>query len=352
MRTIRVFVLSLRHLPVCMRFFSVIFAFVVDESLISASHNWGISSILLIPGVLACWIFPWRAALALEWGLLWIHLALIASSRGWSGYVVQVFISGTITDFVLVGSFGALRTSMDQSQEFHRIKDQWITNLNHDFRNPLTGIMGSLDILKRYGDRMTKSECQTFLDQAMYSCEEMERMTSNIRAAIHAKDDIPQPRCEPFWLDHVVSNMLRYIYTFDHPLSDLCIEDSIMVLADPQQVQQVLRNLLHNAFKYAPENTPVSVQLGCDQVNGCAYVCVRDKGSGIAPEQIPHLFQKFSRLGESRVDGTGLGLYNCRRMVENMAGQIWVESTGIDGEGSSFFFTLPLCPEFEIPTTG
>src|SRR5207302_394186 len=106
MWNIRGFVLSLRHLPVCMRFFIVIFAFVVDELLIIASHNWGISSILLIPGVLACWIFPWRVALALEWGLLWIHVGLIiAFHSGWSGYVVQVFISGTVTDFVLVGSF-------------------------------------------------------------------------------------------------------------------------------------------------------------------------------------------------------------------------------------------------------
>lgn len=71
------------------------------------------------------------------------------------------------------------------------------------------------------------------------------------------------------------------------------------------------------------------------------YICVKDTGPGIPVEEIPHLFQKFVRLQRDKsIQGTGLGLYLCKQLVEAMGGRIWVESTGIAGEGSSFFFTV------------
>ncbi|HEX3640657.1 MAG TPA: HAMP domain-containing sensor histidine kinase [Ktedonobacteraceae bacterium] len=344
MDAIRNHVLYLRQLPICVRFFSAIFIFIIEEAFIISLHDWGFSSILLILGLFICWVFSWKEALALEWGLLWIHIVLLTVYQGWSIHVLAVFISGTVTDLILVISIGAFRSAMDRLQEFHQIKDQFLANLNHDMRTPLTTAIGSIGILREYGAKLSAPEQQMFLDQASYSCDEVARLTSNIRDAMTAIDDVSPPQLEAFHLDQVVKELLRYIYTFEHPLVDLHIPTGVEVLADITQVQRVLRNLLHNAFKYAAKGTPISVKIGINE--GAACVCIKDQGYGIDPEKASQLFQKFSRLHDERhVDGTGLGLYNCRRMVENMGGQIWVESSGIEGEGSSFYFTLPLfCP--------
>src|SRR5205807_6971443 len=103
MRNIRGFVLSSRYLLVYMRFFSVVLLFGIEEPLVVYFGFWGISSILLLPGVLACWLFPWSTAFVLEWCLLLIHTIIIVACKGWCGYVAMSFIAGTITDLVLVG---------------------------------------------------------------------------------------------------------------------------------------------------------------------------------------------------------------------------------------------------------
>src|SRR5947209_11760471 len=314
MQVMRKHVLSLRQMPAMLRFVNVITLFVASEALIVPWHNWGIATIFTLSGMLACWVFSWRVALTIEWGLLWVHMGLIFYCQGWSGYIIEVFVAGTFMDVVLVGSVGALRSAMDKSNEFHRIKDQFLANLNHDIRTPLAGTIGSLDLLKVYGDRLTQAERQLFLEQAIFSCDEIERLTGNIRMAMRATDDVPPPQRRVFRLDVAVSNLLRYIYTFDHPLADLSIQEGIEVFADTQQTQQVLRNLLHNAFKYAPAGTPISVHVGVFQwVEGFAYICVGYQGAGIPLKDMDKLFQKFSRIERSKhVDGSGLGLYNCR----------------------------------------
>jgi signal transduction histidine kinase len=125
-----------------------------------------------------------------------------------------------------------------------------------------------------------------------------------------------------------------------------------MVRADRQFLHQILVNLLSNAFKYTPGGTTITISAepyvpapenGTRETAPKVLVCVQDAGPGIPPEDIPLLFGKFVRLKRDMVGsvrGTGLGLYICKQMVENMGGRIWVESTGIPGEGSRFCFTL------------
>jgi signal transduction histidine kinase len=112
---------------------------------------------------------------------------------------------------------------------------------------------------------------------------------------------------------------------------------------DPRRLRQVIENLIGNAVKYAPAGTPVTVSVR-RSADG-AEVSVADAGPGIPPEEIPGLFQKFSRLGAARrsgVHGTGLGLYICRSIVEAHGGRISV--AGGPGGGSVFTVVLPRAP--------
>ncbi len=110
------------------------------------------------------------------------------------------------------------------------------------------------------------------------------------------------------------------------------------------RLERILTNLLSNALKYSDPGTPVWMQ--AQPLDGEVRIAVKDQGRGIAPEHVPHLFEKFYRADSSRkAEGIGLGLYITRLMVEAHGGRIWVESEV--GKGSTFSFTLPIAPERE-----
>lgn len=125
---------------------------------------------------------------------------------------------------------------------------------------------------------------------------------------------------------------------------ELCIPPSLAVQADPARLRQVLLNVSVNALKYSPPGSPIifSARPIRDPVPS-VVMSVIDKGNGIAPRDQDRLFQRFIRLERdlnSTIRGSGLGLYISRRLVEAMGGKIWVESSGIPGEGSSFNIQL------------
>jgi PAS domain S-box-containing protein len=114
--------------------------------------------------------------------------------------------------------------------------------------------------------------------------------------------------------------------------------------ADPERIGQVLDNLLSNAVKYTPRGG--SIVLEARRSEGTVCVEVRDSGRGLAPEEIPRLFEPFQRRrrpDEDATDGTGLGLYICKGILEMHGGRIWCESDG-RGRGARFCFELPSPP--------
>lgn len=141
------------------------------------------------------------------------------------------------------------------------------------------------------------------------------------------------------------------------------VPTNLEIWGDPVHLQQILMNLISNAIKYSAAGTPVDVtalrvidtqyeeirwRRRMAHVRDMIEIVVHDYGLGIPPDQVPLLFQRFSRLPRdlaSKVIGNGLGLFNCRVLTEAMGGRIWVESQGIAGKGSTFHVRLPLPPE-------
>jgi signal transduction histidine kinase len=112
------------------------------------------------------------------------------------------------------------------------------------------------------------------------------------------------------------------------------------VLGDREHAQRVLANLLENAIKYSPEGGPVEVNTCA--IDGHVRFTIRDKGLGIPESMREQIFEKFTRLDPQMtrgIGGTGLGLYICRQLVEQMDGRIWVEEN--NPRGSAFSFELP-----------
>jgi two-component system sensor histidine kinase BaeS len=128
-----------------------------------------------------------------------------------------------------------------------------------------------------------------------------------------------------------------------HPVRIDAAPDLPLVLADADRLEDVLANLTGNAAKFSPPGAPIHLSLtaGCDTV----AIAVRDRGQGIAADEIPRIFDRFyqvQRGADRRAGGSGLGLYIARAYVEAMGGAIRAESAS--GEGSTFTVTLPAAP--------
>jgi signal transduction histidine kinase len=194
----------------------------------------------------------------------------------------------------------------------------------------------------------------------MYSCEELQLLVNNVLDAMQISTDTTALTLEELVVADVVHDVLRHIdprWLQEHHLV-LNISPDIVVLAHAQYLRQILRNLLSNSFKYAPVGTPVEIT--AERYGDTALVArpssevcisVKDYGPGIPPAEIPRLFVQFGRLKRDlsgKIRGTGLGLYVSKQLVEAMNGRIWAESSGIEGEGSRFCFTLPCAPRSKI----
>jgi signal transduction histidine kinase len=251
-----------------------------------------------------------------------------------------------------------LESAYEQQLHLNELKDQFLLNVNHELRTPLTEIHGYLDLLTEYRGQLDETLQNTFIDHAVHGSEELLQLVGNVLDAIRGDIFRKEPQYEELSMAQMVNEVIALFEPDKQQDYDLnvYIANPLIVRADRQFLHQVLVNLLSNAFKYTPRGTPIKISaepLVSSSDNGMqedlpkVLVCVQDAGPGVPPADIPLLFGKFVRLKRDMVGsvrGTGLGLYISKQMVENMGGRIWVESTGVRGEGSRFYFTLDARP--------
>lgn len=233
----------------------------------------------------------------------------------------------------------------ERLQEMDKLKDQFMVTASHELRTPLTSIQGYLELLVTYGQTATPEQLQDFLLKAQRGSEELTLLLNNVMDASRLEIDagIRRAHLQPVQVEEAVQSVIELLepqLMKEHRKVDVSIPTSLTVQADPARLRQVLLNLGMNALKYSPEGSPItfSARLVSDPVPA-VIVSLIDRGNGIPPQEQKHLFQRFVRLERelnSATRGSGLGLYISRRLIEAMGGKIWIESTGIPGEGSSF----------------
>jgi signal transduction histidine kinase len=358
----------------CIVGLSFVFCLGIFMFIFPASHN---GSSLGIPVALSVWMFKRRGAVI---SLILTLLALIVvntitvRSILWPPALLLSFFTGSVAMLVEALIIGFLRYALEmadaatikaqqaekalakafeQQRQLNQLKDQFLLNVNHELRTPLTEILGYLELLHEGGERFDLPLRETFLKKAIQGCEELEVLVGNVLEAAHAGNDVEPPRRENLPVVKIVNDVLERFDPRKRQEHDVCLDipEELTVLANEQYMRQVLRNLLSNAFKYSPSGSQVIISVNryesdCQDNTASDQVCikVKDVGLGIPPEEIPLLFGKFVRLKRDlsgNVRGSGLGLYVSKQLVEAMGGRIWVESSGLSGEGSSFSFTLP-----------
>ncbi len=247
----------------------------------------------------------------------------------------------------------SIMQDITQLKELEQRKDEFIMHISHELRTPLTALSGFLQIINDFRSQLDEATMTTFLSRSLENCEELSLLVNEVLEVLQFKHDTKPAPAEALSLHFIVHEVIAQLGPRKEQeyLLQLNIPEEVTVWANRQQLCQVLRNLLSNVFKYAPKQTPVTISamLQDDSAHETTsgpsvLIRIQDAGPGIPLAEQQQLFEKFSRLKRdlaSPIRGTGLGLYICKQLVEQMGGRIWVESSGRLGNGSCFCFTLP-----------
>ncbi len=265
----------------------------------------------------------------------------------------------------------AVSRAFTREQELSQLKDQFITNVNHELRTPLMAMHGYIKLLRLRHQALAPERRSELIEKAARAGDDLVTLVTSILEIHNLEQTAEAFTPAPTRLYETVESAIRLVAAQTENNQALnagerelrvAIPANLFVLADPVRLQQILTNLLSNAIKYSPPGAPIEVaaralpaawdasqgiRAGLRGPAAMAQITVRDFGLGIPPEQIPLLFERFVRLPRdlaSSIAGNGLGLYLCRTFTEAMGGKIWVESSGIQGEGSTFHLRLPLSP--------
>lgn len=236
-----------------------------------------------------------------------------------------------------------------------RIKSEFLANMSHEIRTPLNGIIGFSNLLSRTHLDVRQKE---FLGHILGASETMQGIIndildfSKIEAGKLVLEQVPVNVREV--LDDTLSMLALQAHRQNLELLGLVYDDvPLLVKSDPLRFKQLLSNLVGNALKFTEEGE-VIVRIMLDDEEAvpdtspvvsrcCLRIAVTDTGSGLSEAQRQTLFQAFSQADTTqarRFGGTGLGLAICKQLVQQMGGQIDLESE--EGQGSTFWFTLPL----------
>ncbi|HKZ50516.1 MAG TPA: ATP-binding protein, partial [Dehalococcoidia bacterium] len=227
-------------------------------------------------------------------------------------------------------------------KEVEKLKDEFVSLLSHDLRQPVAVIQGYAQFLQRrlVRDGSPKSTLE-HLEAILVSTRRLSTMIADLVDSARLESGRLQLRKEDVSLPDLVSAMAPALVGSDAQ-QRVRIEPAghlPKVTADPERLERVVANLLTNALKYSPDDSEVLVRL--QAVDGEVVTSVVDRGIGVHPEDLPYIFDRFYTAKTSgKAEGLGLGLYITKMLVEAHGGRIWAESE--PGEGSSFSFTLPL----------
>jgi signal transduction histidine kinase len=235
-------------------------------------------------------------------------------------------------------SFNQMAESLAQADVQRR---NMIADIAHELRTPLTVVQGSLEALMDGVYELTPENVASVYRQTLV----LSRLVGDLRDVALAEAGQLQldrkPVSLPAVIDQVSAGLEAQAREKGVTVKLEMAETLPAVEADEQRLAQVLFNLMSNALRHTPAGGTITVS--AEQREGQLVVGVRDTGTGIAPEDLPHVFERFYRADRSRArstGGSGLGLTIARQIVEAHGGRIWAQSWL--GAGSTFMFRLPL----------
>ena len=235
-----------------------------------------------------------------------------------------------------------------------KMQKDFINVAAHELRTPIMPILGLSQLL--YEKVLNKNLKQEILKESLQiivrNSSRLHKLIESLLDVIRIESDKLRLNKERFDIYKLVNdtindfvnkfentekNIFKVVYSDDN---DDGKDGIIFVYADRDRIQEVISNLLNNAYKFTESGQIiVKIKKKIDYENKQAEIIVKDTGTGIDKEILPRLFEKFATKSEA---GTGLGLYISKKIVEAHGGKIWAENNSSDDRGATFYFTLPI----------
>lgn len=267
-----------------------------------------------------------------------------------SAHVYDEFDQSVVEELVARASVALDNARLySNAQEANQAKDEFLAQLSHELKTPITAVLGYARLLEQGG--LDETEVKLAVDSIKTSAEAQARLVEDILDVSRAVMGKFRMDVSPLDLTHVISASVDSVRPAAAAKS-ITIEivkecNACFVLGDPNRLQQVAWNLIVNAIKFTPTGGTVTIRLA-REVN-LVTLDVHDTGAGIAAEFLPHVFDRFAQgQGSQQRGGLGLGLAIVRQLVELHGGTVSVTSAGL-GCGASFRVTLPVLLAEQVP---
>ncbi|MHA7111106.1 ATP-binding protein [Sunxiuqinia elliptica] len=235
-----------------------------------------------------------------------------------------------------------LRIAKQKAEESDHLKSVFLSNMSHEVRTPMNGIVGFSELLIRSDDPIKQEK---YVRTIQNSCEQlMHIINSIVDISLIEADQVHVNKTE-VELEHIF-NYVNSILQEDFERKSVHLkqleipENCCELTTDASKLTQILTNLISNGLKFTSQGF---VEYGVRRQNGTLHFHVRDTGIGIPEEKHPVIFERFRQVEEGntrKYGGSGLGLSIAKSFVEALEGQIWLQSK--PGEGSTFFFSIPV----------
>jgi signal transduction histidine kinase len=233
-----------------------------------------------------------------------------------------------------------IRSQYEQLKESDKMKKEFINIAAHELRTPILPILAISQIIRPKVDDKERE----YIDIIIRNAKRLQRLAENILDVTKIESNRLKLNKERFNLNDVITNTIEDVIINKDFFKNTNIKLSyqprdIFIEADKQQLTRVIFNLLNNAIKFTKEGT---ISVIAEKKDSQVFVIVKDTGKGIDPEILPQLFSKFV---SKSFEGTGLGLFIAKSIVEAHGGKIWAENNNNNGngieKGATFYFTLP-----------
>jgi signal transduction histidine kinase len=242
--------------------------------------------------------------------------------------------------------FTQLQVAYEELQELDKVKDDFVSIASHEIRTPLTLVKGYSSTLLRPDLNLPPEKRQKFIVGIDDACNRLINLIDNLLSVSRIESGRFRINAQPVNIKEVINHAVAGFqgqlgnHTLELELSD----DETRARCNRDQFEQVVNNLISNAIKYSPGGAiKVTTRKLNDGLTSQIEFRVSDQGIGISGEHISKIFDKFYRAETGltrKTQGTGLGLYICKSIINSYNGEIWAESK--PSEGTTFVVTLPV----------
>ncbi len=255
-------------------------------------------------------------------------------------FYINITLRGSFL-FIIVYVLQRLKTALARERELNELKSIFVATASHELKSPLAIIKESYAIILDGLAGNITPEQRKLLEDGKRNVERLIRLVTNLldvskietgkMTVLNEKVDISQ------LTDKILKEYAVVLSKKRLALKTEIQKDVGSILGDTDKLTQVITNLLSNAVKYSPVGGDISIKLTGTEKE--IRFEISDSGPGISKDDIGKLFNEYERLTAEKQEGTGLGLYISKNIIELHKGKIWVESE--PGKGSSFIFILP-----------